>query len=143
MGGHGALYLAFRHQDLFGAAGSTSGGVDIRPFPKNWGMSKWIGTIEEQPENWEKYTVINMVDLLKPNHLKLIIDCGTEDFFYKVNCNLHEKLMEAKIPHDFYVRPGAHNWPYWRNSVKFQVLYFSNFFEAEAARKAAEAAQTK
>ena len=33
MGGHGALWLAIRHQDLFGAAGSTSGGVDIRPFP--------------------------------------------------------------------------------------------------------------
>ena len=33
MGGHGALWLAIRHQDIFGAAGSTSGGVDIRPFP--------------------------------------------------------------------------------------------------------------
>ena len=137
MGGHGALYLAFRHQDVFGAAGSTSGGVDIRPFPKNWGMSKWIGTIDENPENWEKYTVTNMVDLLKPNHLKIIIDCGTEDFFYKVNCQLHDKLLAAKIPHDFIARPGAHNWPYWRNSVKFQVLFFSNFFEAEAAKKAA------
>ncbi|HEX2532399.1 MAG TPA: alpha/beta hydrolase-fold protein, partial [Chitinophagaceae bacterium] len=27
MGGHGALYLAIRHQDVFGAAGSMSGGV--------------------------------------------------------------------------------------------------------------------
>ena len=144
MGGHGALYLAIRHQDLFGAAGSTSGGVDIRPFPKNWNMRKWIGTIEENPQYWEQYTVTNMVDKLKPNHLKLIIDCGTEDFFYKVNFELHEKLLAAKIPHDFYVRPGAHNWPYWRNSVKFQVLYFSNFFEAEAAKKVAAAkAQTK
>jgi Predicted esterase len=35
MGGHGALFLAFRHQDVFGAAGSMSGGVDIRPFPNN------------------------------------------------------------------------------------------------------------
>lgn len=34
MGGHGALYLAMRHPDLFGSAGSMSGGVDIRPFPK-------------------------------------------------------------------------------------------------------------
>ena len=84
-----------------------------------------------------------MVDRLKGDYLKLIIDCGTEDFFYKVNCNLHEKLLEAKIPHDFYVRPGAHNWPYWRNSIKFQVLYFSNFFEAEAAKRAEAAKQTK
>ena len=129
MGGHDALYLAFRHQDLFGAAGSTSGGVDIRPFPKNWGMSKHIGTIEEQPENWEKYTVTNMIDMLQPNSLKLIIDCGSEDFFYKVNCEFHDKLMEAKIPHDFYVRPGVHNWDYWRNSIQYQILFFNNYFK--------------
>ncbi len=134
MGGHGALYLAIRHQDTFGAAGSMSGGVDIRPFPKNWGMSKWIGSIEENPQNWEQYTVYNMVDQLKPGHTKLIIDCGVDDFFYKVNCNLHNKLLEAGIPHDFYVRPGAHNWTYWRNSIKFQMLFFHNFFESNISK---------
>ena len=34
MGGHGGLWTAIRHKDTFGACGSTSGGVDIRPFPK-------------------------------------------------------------------------------------------------------------
>ena len=33
MGGHGALYLAIRHQDVYANVGSLSGGVDIRPFP--------------------------------------------------------------------------------------------------------------
>lgn len=40
MGGHGALWVALRHKDRFGAAGSTSGGVDIRPFPDSWEMKK-------------------------------------------------------------------------------------------------------
>ena len=40
MGGHGAMWLGIRHKDVFGAAGSTSGGVDIRPFPQNWSMNK-------------------------------------------------------------------------------------------------------
>lgn len=133
MGGHGAMYLAIRHQELFGAAGSTSGGVDIRPFPKNWGMSLRLGTIEEKPENWENYTVTNMVHMLKPNALKIIIDCGSEDFFFKVNCEFHDKLMAAKIPHDFYVRPGVHNWDYWRNSIKYQMLFFSNYFNSAKA----------
>ena len=53
MGGHGALYLAFRHQDVFGAAGSMSGGVDIRPFPNNWDMAKRLGTYASQPQSWE------------------------------------------------------------------------------------------
>ncbi|HET7898516.1 MAG TPA: alpha/beta hydrolase-fold protein, partial [Flavisolibacter sp.] len=73
MGGHGALYLAFRHQDVFGAAGSMSGGVDIRPFPNNWDMALRLGTYAAHPENWEKYTVINLLHLLKPNSLSLLI----------------------------------------------------------------------
>ena len=36
MGGHGAMWNAIRHRDIFGAVGSTSGGLDIRPFPTNW-----------------------------------------------------------------------------------------------------------
>lgn len=128
MGGHGALYLAFRHQDVFGAAGSMSGGVDIRPFPKNWEMAARLGAYAEHPENWEKYTVINMLHLLTPNSLALLIDCGTEDFFYRVNVNLHEKLRERNIPHDFISRPGAHNWNYWNNAIHYQLLFMNNYF---------------
>lgn len=130
MGGHGALYLAFKHQDVFGAAGSMSGGVDIRPFPNNWDMAKQLGTYAEFPERWEKNTVINMLNLLTPNSLAIIIDCGTEDFFYKVNVNLHEQLLYRNIPHDFITRPGGHSWPYWTNSVKFQLLFMSNYFNS-------------
>jgi S-formylglutathione hydrolase FrmB len=50
MGGHGALYVAFRNQDVFGAAGSMSGGVDIRPFPENWNIAERLGTYAENPD---------------------------------------------------------------------------------------------
>ena len=128
MGGHGAMYLAIRHQDVYANVGSMSGGVDIRPFPKNWHLSQRLGTIEEYPQNWEEHTVINLTHLIQPKSLNIIFDCGTDDFFYEVNCNLHKKLLEAKIPHDFISRPGAHNWQYWFNSVKYQFLYFSDRF---------------
>ncbi|MDQ1088716.1 alpha/beta hydrolase family protein [Siphonobacter sp. SORGH_AS_1065] len=129
MGGHGALYLAFKHQDVFGAAGSMSGGVDFRPFPNNWDIAKRLGTYAQTPENWEKYTVINMVHLLTPNSLALLIDCGTEDFFYGVNENLHAKLIERNIPHDYINRPGAHNWGYWNKALTYQALFMKQFFD--------------
>ena len=128
MGGHGALYLALKHQDVFGAAGSMSGGVDIRPFPNNWDMAKRLGKFSDQPQNWEQNTVINMLHLLTPNSLSLIIDCGTDDFFFKVNEKLHEELLYRNIPHDYITRPGGHSWPYWKNSVQFQMLFMNNFF---------------
>ena len=44
MGGHGALHTAIKHQDVFGSAGSTSGGVDFRPFPTKWHIASRIGS---------------------------------------------------------------------------------------------------
>jgi len=133
MGGHGAFYLAFRHQDVYGAAGSMSGGVDIRPFPLKWEIAKHLGSYSEYPDNWESNSVINLVYLLTPGSLRILFDCGSEDFFYKVNCNLHEKLLERNIPHDFISRPGKHNWDYWRNSIEYQALFFHRFFQESAA----------
>lgn len=131
MGGHGALYLAFRHQQVFGAAGSISGGVDIRPFPENWEMAKRLGSYAEQPARWEAHTVTNLLHLLTPKSLALIIDCGTEDFFYKVNENLHQQLLLRNLPHEYTTRPGGHNWPYWINAIQYQLLFMSNYFKSQ------------
>lgn len=134
MGGHGALYLSFKHQDVFGAAGSMSGGVDFRPFPEKWDIKKRLGSITEFPENWDKNTVTNMLELVKDNNLKLIIDCGVDDFFIDVNRQLHTKMLALKINHDYIERPGQHNIEYWENSLKFQLLFFSNYFEKDSKR---------
>jgi S-formylglutathione hydrolase FrmB len=128
MGGHGALYLSFRHQDVFGAAGSMSGGVDLRPFPASWDIAAKLGNYADHPEEWQNNSVINLTYLLKNNNLPLIIDCGTEDFFYPVNKKLHEKLLYNNIPHDFISRPGGHTWEYWTNAIGYQMLFMHNFF---------------
>ena len=128
MGGHGALWNAMRHSDVFDAAGSTSGGVDIRPFPKNWEMSIQLGDMESHRENWDNYTVINLVPALKKGQLALIVDCGEDDFFLEVNKNLHQDLLKQGIEHDFITRPGAHNNTYWNNSIDYQILFFQKQF---------------
>ena len=129
MGGHGAMWNAIRHLDVFGAAGSTSGGLDIRPFPNNWGMKKYIGERDENLEQWNNSTVINQLDRIKDGDLAIIIDCGVKDFFLGVNKAVHERLLEQKVNHDFILRPGEHNSTYWNNSIEYQILFFKKFFE--------------
>lgn len=128
MGGHGALFLAIRHQDVFGAAGSIAGGVDIRPFPNNWDMSKRLGTYSENPQEWDSHTVINLLHLIKPKSLSMIIDCGVDDFFFKVNEQLHQQLLYRNITHDYISRPGGHDWNYFGSAVIYHLLFFKNFF---------------
>jgi S-formylglutathione hydrolase FrmB len=130
MGGHGALFLAFRHQDRFAACGSMSGGVDLNDNPRNrFGIDKTIGDTITYADNWNKYSVINIIDKKVNDSLKIIVDCGTEDFFYDVNQALHEKMLRLKIPHDYIERPGRHDWNYWGNAVKYQLLFFRNYFD--------------
>ena len=135
MGGHGALYLSLKHQDVFGAAGSMSGGVDIRPFSEKWDIKNRLGAINDFPDNWEKNTVVNLIELNQNNNLKLIIDCGVDDFFIDVNRELHQKMLALKIDHDYIERPGKHDIDYWENSLKFQLLFFYNFFHSSPIKR--------
>ena len=128
MGGHGALWLAMRHSDLWHNAGAMSGGVDFRPFPNNWKIKERLGEKEKNPESWDSHTVIGLVPTLTPGQLNIIFDCGTDDFFYEVNNNLHAALSDAGIPHDYTSRPGGHTHEYWANSVLYHLLYFYNNF---------------
>lgn len=128
MGGHGGMWLGIRHKDVFGAAGSMSGGLDIRPFPNNWQMKKQLGEKAENEERWNDFTAINQLDGLKNNELAIIIDCGADDFFLEVNTQFHQELLRRGINHDFTIRPGRHDTPYWNNAIEYQWLFMKRFF---------------
>lgn len=128
MGGHGAMWNAIRHRDVFGAAGSISGGLDIRPFPTNWKMQNQLGEFASNKKRWDEHTVINLIPSLKDGDLAIIIDCGVDDFFLEVNRRAHQSLLDHNIKHDYIERPGAHNNAYWNNSIDYQLLFFHKFF---------------
>ncbi len=140
MGGHGGLFLGFRHPDFFGACGSMSGGVDLNYSRNKFDVIKRIGDTITNADNWKKYSVMNVVDNYPGNlsagadSLTIIFDCGTEDFFYMNNHALHEKMVQLKIPHEYIERPGKHEWAYWRNAVQYQLLFFSNYFRKETIK---------
>ena len=131
MGGHGALYLSLLHPEVFGAAGSMSGGVDLRPFPAEWDIARRIGDARTYNANWQDRSVINMVGHGPSQPVAIMIDCGTDDFFYQVNRQLHQKMLDLKIPHDYIERPGHHSWGYWANAIEYQLLFFKKHFSRQ------------
>ncbi len=129
MGGHGGMFLSFRHADIFGACGSMSGGVDLNDSRNKFEIIKRLGDTILQADNWRKYSVLNIVENIPKESLAIIFDCGMDDFFYPGNKKLHEKLLRLKIPHDYIERPGQHDWNYWSNSVAYQLLFFKKYFD--------------
>ncbi len=128
MGGHGALFLALRHDDIFGAAASMSGGVDLTESKNRFEISKRIGDTLTHAKNWHDLTVINLIENYTHTTLKILFDCGDKDIFIEGNRRLHQKMLQLKIPHEYIERPGQHNWDYWRSSIPFQLFFFRNFF---------------
>lgn len=129
MGGHGALWLAIRNSEIFGNAGSTSGGVDFRPWPKSWHLPVRLGKYDENKKVWNSHTVISLIDEPSVSKLNLIIDCGEQDFFFKVNNTLHSELNKRGIKHIYLTSPGVHNGAYWAKSILPQLEFFKSCFD--------------
>ncbi len=130
MGGHGALQIFFKYQNIFAAAGSTSGVLDITKFSNRWGIKKYLGIYEDNKYKWERnsvFQIANEVTKVKP----FIFDCGTEDIVFEVNNSFYELCYTKKFPFTFISQPGKHHRDYWKESI---LLHF-NFFSTIAKNK--------
>jgi S-formylglutathione hydrolase FrmB len=135
MGGHGAMYLSTRHPDIYGAAGTMSGAMDMNytkfrineDFAKSIKdrFEKLLGTSDVSNEVFVTNSVVNMTETIKKNGMPIIIDCGVDDFLIDINRELHRRLVYNNTPHDYTERPGGHTWDYWENSLPYHVLFFS------------------
>ena len=128
MGGHGAMWLAFRHPDVFKNVGSMSGGVDMMLLPEGWDVPRWLGPRKGNEQLWSDHMVVSLVPTIQPGQFNIIFDCGVDDFIVEGNNELHKLLLEAEIPHDYISRPGVHDVPYWKNAVAYHLLFFNDAF---------------
>ncbi|GAA4401461.1 alpha/beta hydrolase family protein [Nibrella viscosa] len=140
MGGHGAMFISSRHPELYAAAGSMSGVMNINTatwkvapdFAKSRAENfvQLLGPPKEGDAPYPGYTMVTLTDKLKANGLPIMLDIGVDDFLIETNRELHRRLLENKTPHDYMERPGAHTWEYWENALPFQVLFFSKVLKA-------------
>ena len=131
MGGHGALFLCFRHQDTFGACGSMSGTLDLR-MNVNDGKIAVLGEYSKNRGAWDEHSVANNLHLLcRKNMPAVIIDCGTEDHLFPESEKVHREMLGMRLPHEYITRPGAHKRPYWNDAIDAQILFFVKYFNSK------------
>lgn len=128
MGGHGGLFLGFRHADYFGACGSMSGALVIEYITRGYGVEKRLGDTANK-QRFINYSIMKEMENYPKDSLAIIIDCGTEDFIIEMSRLAHKKMLSLRIPHDYIERPGRHDWRYWANAVQYQLLFFRNYFD--------------
>jgi S-formylglutathione hydrolase FrmB len=128
MGGHGGLYLGFRHASFFGACGSMSGALAIEYITNRYRVEKLLGDTTNKTL-WRQHSIIGQMEQYPKDSVSIIIDCGIEDFVIEMSRMAHQKMLQLKIPHDYIERPGKHDWNYWATAIEYQLLYFRNYFD--------------
>lgn len=128
MGGHGALMLGITHPEIYGAAASMSGAVNLLSLADRYEIKQIIGDTAQYLSTWKKYSVVNLADTLTNNKMPLLVDCGIKDIFIKDNRLLHEVLLKQNINHTYIEREGGHTWSYWTNALPDHLLFFRKFF---------------
>ena len=128
MGGHGAMYLALRNTDVYGAVASMSGGLDIRPFYRGYGIKTHLGNFNSDPALFEEHTAINQIKKIKDGEIEVFLDCGLGDFFLDVNRAFVKELKAQSISHFYEEREGSHGWRFWKDSIKLHMKLFDNYF---------------
>jgi S-formylglutathione hydrolase FrmB len=141
MGGYGALHLAMRHPDVFGAASAHSAAL-IAKFPNplptegRWGfyarvLQKPFGS----PLNEAYFDANNPLTLAEHpelfGKLRLYFDCGDQDrygFDAGNNKELDRILTSKGFPHAFVLRPGNHGWSYLDQYLHFSLEFHWNAF---------------
>lgn len=125
MGGHGAINLFLNHPYFFKSAGSTSGILDILPFPNNWGILDVLGNQKTHRDNWINYSAIYNLHKIKNLNKKLIVDCGTEDFAYDVNRRFRDSCAAHGINIKYIQTKGNHSYDYWAKSILKHFEFFA------------------
>jgi S-formylglutathione hydrolase FrmB len=142
MGGYGALVYAMKHPDMFVACAALSAAVRtdkqiINLSPERW---KVIESLVYGPDlkgkarltklliDNDPVHIIQTADLSKLKKVKYYFDCGDNDHVTIGNSTMHILMTQRHIPHTFIMRPGRHNWEYWRSGLPDALEFIGKAF---------------
>lgn len=142
MGGHGSLVMALRHPELFSVTAPLSAAIytdeqwtsfDQDRYDTYFGPVYGMGlkADERLTEDFKKYSAIHIVKNQpadSTSRVKFYIDCGDDDYLSIGNSELHILMNTKKIPHEYRVRDGKHNWTYWREALPDALKFISESF---------------
>lgn len=147
MGGYGALHLAFRHPELFGSVSAHSAAlIEKLPRittagPRSSARPQVLGNVfgsPPDPQFWDRNNPLVLGRTAELAGLRIYFDCGSEDDygFDDGAAALDKVLTSRRIPHEFHLYPGGHNWTYFGEHLPASLEFHSRAFDSKPRRQA-------
>ena len=133
MGGGGSVNYAMRHPEKFCACYAMSAWLESNSFLRA-SDKRATDKFSLLVEAVDKLAAVKLLDAMSNEDLNTLrtvawfIDCGDDDFLLEQSETLHMKMRHLRIPAQFRVRNGDHNWEYWHNALRLCLPYVSRQF---------------
>jgi putative tributyrin esterase len=121
MGGYGAFYSSLLNPDIYTAAFSYSGLLDIKQRyekPQGLDMFPVFGSPEEfEAGDYDLFKLIHKQSALfhenVDNATRFVVMCGEQDPRLSMSLDIYKILKLEGILAKLYKEPGKHHWDYW------------------------------
>jgi S-formylglutathione hydrolase FrmB len=145
MGGYGALRMAFLHPQLFGSVSAHSAAlmeklpaISVGNSPES-GRLRILGNVFGSPPDrsfWDRNNPLSIARTAELAGMKIYFDCGSEDDYgFEAGARaLHNVLVSRRIPHEFHLYPGGHNWAYFAEHLPDSLRFNSEAFRLNESR---------
>ncbi len=145
MGGYGALHLAFRHPELFGSVSAQSAAlIEKLPHitaagPRLSARTQVLGDVfgsPPDPQFWDRNNPLVLGRKAELAGLRIYFDCGSEDDYgFDDGAEALDKVLASRrIPHEFHLYPGGHNWTYFSEHLPASLKFHSRAFDSTLRR---------
>jgi len=138
MGGYGALHLAFEHPRLFVSV-SANGAALLANFPnihfanpQETFLLRALRAFGTPPDRafWERNDPLRLARTADLSGLRIYFDCGLQDDYgFERGAEALNKILDARrIPHEFHLYPGHHDWEYFAARLPGVLEFHSRAF---------------
>ena len=134
MGGGGTFMYALHHPELFSSAcplSASVGPLTLEGLKSRMERNNRKLSQSELEKYYADHSALNLIETVPEEDIKSVhwyIDCGDDDFLFEGNSLVHIAMTKKKIPHEYRVRDGAHNWTYWREALPNVLGFVSDTF---------------
>ena len=136
MGGYGALRFAFKYPQTFSSVAVHSAAL-FEDLPEDatvlFGRNFRAFGNPLDSAYWKQNNPLTLApSAARLSESKIYFDCGLQDDygFDAGTRRLHEILEERKIPHEFHLYPGGHNWQYVADHFAESLAFLSRALAA-------------
>jgi putative tributyrin esterase len=132
MGGYGSFKLGLAKSDIFGAAASLSGALNIASssgierFKENRVFWEGIfGPLEKiKNSNNDLFYLADELINLNKEKPRFYLWCGEEDFLYQNSLDMEKKMKDLGLSIEAHYSKGNHDWFFWDSEIQNVLRWF-------------------